>query len=81
MPFVDEKSRYGTWPGVHIFVITPACEIHLPVMQMEINITSCVSEIPSNQDTFRLGVSGNSLDVEVLTSVILYAWEKDESGG
>lgn len=39
---VYEESAYDTGAPVHVFVVTPCCEIDVPVVELEGDVAHCV---------------------------------------
>ena len=73
IPLVDEQASNGAWACVQVFVRTPSCGIALPFMQLELDISHCMSEVPNHEDTMRVGMCGDSGDVEELAGIELDA--------
>jgi hypothetical protein len=80
MLLVYEESADDSWAAVHVLVIAPCREVDIPVVQLQWDVTGCMSEIPAYFYTQRLAVPCYELDVEGLSRVELYAREKDERG-
>lgn len=76
---VHESTRNRTRTRIHVLVRTPARKINIPLVQLQFNITSCMSEIPSDRQTLRVGVLGDGWDVQELATVVLYSRKQNQS--
>jgi hypothetical protein len=48
MPLVDKQTSNAPGSRVEVFVRTPDSEVHLPVMQLQRNVTYRVSQVPAD---------------------------------
>ena len=55
MFFVDKEASSGPRTRVEILVGTPGSHIHSPVMEVKLNVTSCMGQVKTNIATLREG--------------------------
>jgi hypothetical protein len=76
---VHESTGDGASTGVHVLVSTPAGKVNIPVVQLQLDVSGCVGEIPADENSAGVGVSGDCGNVEQLAAVVLDAGEEDQS--
>jgi hypothetical protein len=77
--FMHESTGDGAGTGVHVLVSTPAGKVNIPVVQLQLDVSGCMGEIPTDQNSARVGVGGNCGNVEQLAAVVLDAGKEDQS--
>ena len=70
--FVHKESGDGAGAGIYIFVVAPGSEVDVPVMELHVDVSNCMSQVPANFDAMRMSMGSNCFDVKVLSSVVLY---------
>ena len=53
MFFVDKEAGNGPRARVEVLVGAPGSHIHTPVMEVKLNVTSCVGQVKTNIATLR----------------------------
>ena len=76
---VHESTGDRASAGVHVLVSTPAGKVNAPVVQLQLDVSGCVGEIPADEDSAGVGVGGDCGNVEQLAAVVLDAWEENQS--
>lgn len=76
---MNEGPANDSWTTIHVFVVAPRREVHVPVMQLQRYIPYCMGQIPAHCYTQRPAVTRYQLNVEELARVELYARQKDKS--
>ena len=76
---VHESTGDRASAGVHVLVSTPAGKVDVPVVQLQLDISGCVGEIPADEDSAGVGVGSDCGNVEQLAAVVLDAGEEDQS--
>ena len=55
MFLMDKEAGNGPRARVEVFVGTPGCYIHTPVMEVKLNVTSCMRQVKTNIAALRKG--------------------------
>ena len=76
VPFVHESASNGSGPRIEVLVCAPYGKINVPVVQFELDVSNCVSQIPAYSDTTIMRILGDGRNVEQLTAVVLNSWQK-----
>ena len=71
MLLVHEERTDRARSRVQILVITPHGEVDIPIMQLQLHISCCMRTIPTNLDSFGVGMSGYGGDVKILARIEL----------
>jgi hypothetical protein len=79
MLLVHESAGNGASARVHVLVGTPTCKVNIPVVQLQLDVSGCVGEIPADEDSAGVSVGGDCGNVEQLAAVVLDAGEEDQS--
>ena len=56
---VHESTGDRASAGVHVLVSTPAGKVNAPVVQLQLDVSGCVGEIPADEDSAGVGVGGD----------------------
>ena len=80
MSFVYIKSSNCSWSSVHVLIRTPSCKVHIPVVELKLDVANRMSKVPTDHEAFGMCMSGNSLDIKELAAVILNPGEENQSG-
>ena len=73
MLLMDKDGGNSAWSGIEILVVAPHRKINVPIVKLEVNIAGRMSTIPANQYALCVCVFCDSLHVEILPSIKLYA--------
>jgi len=76
---VHESTGDGASASVHVLVSTPAGKVDIPIVQLQLDISCCVSKIPADEDSARVSVCSDCGNVKQLAAVILDAGKEDQS--
>ena len=64
MLLVHKSASNGTSTRIHVLVSTPAGKVDVPVVQLQLDISGCVGEIPADENSAGVGVGGDCGNVE-----------------
>ena len=53
MFLMNEETSNGSWARVEVLVGTPGSHIHTPVMEVKLNVASCMGQVKTNIATLR----------------------------
>lgn len=56
---------------VNVFVITPYCEVDIPSVELDRNISYCMRKVPADENVMEVCMGGYMFDVKILPSIIL----------
>lgn len=78
---MDENCTHNAGTGIHILVTAPDSKVDIPIVEFKVDVSGCVSTVPTYKDSPRMGKSSNFLHVEELAGVVLDSREKNKSSG
>lgn len=78
MFLMDESTSDRTSTCIHILVGAPASKVDIPVVQLQLDISGSVSEVPPNNHAVGMSVCRNGGNVKKLAAVVLNTGEKDQ---
>ena len=55
MFLMDKESSNGPWARVEVLIGAPGSHIHTPVMEVKLNVASCMGQVKTNIATLRKG--------------------------
>jgi hypothetical protein len=75
--FVYEGSGDCASTGVHVLVGTPTRKVYIPVVKLQLHVSSRVREIPANDNSAGVSVRCDCGNVQQLATIILNAGQED----
>ena len=81
MPFVDEAPAYAAGPSVQVLVGTPDSEVHVPVVQMQFQVSHGVGEVESHDTALPMARCRNPVHFEGLAGQVVHPAQEDQGDG
>ena len=75
MFLVDKQTSNGARTRVYVLVIAPSGKVDVPVVKLQFDISSCMSQIPANRNTVRMSMGSDCCYVKALSRIILNTGE------
>src|ERR1035441_5808572 len=78
MTLVNERSSHTSGTRVQIFISTPRGKIHVPVVQIQFNISCCMSQIKTYHCTCIMCSFPDGFHIENLSAVIIHTTDENK---
>ena len=75
---VHKGSSNSTSTRVHVLVSTPACKVNIPIVKLQLYVSCCVRQIPTNDNSAGVGVGCDCGNVEQLATVVLNTRQQNQ---